>query len=169
MVQLDKVRSAVSALAKTKPLVAVFVGGTSGIGEYTIRVLAAVCANGGRARVYIVGRNAKTADVIISDCARISPHGRFVFVQARDLSLLKDVDRVCAEIVGLESREVEDGGRPKIDLLVMSQACSVFQKRKGKYVGSHGDSPRSASRISIVMLANRLSQKRKKASISSCR
>lgn len=132
MVKLDIVRAANSALPKTQPLVAVFIGGTSGICEYTFRSLVTAHANVGKGlRAYIVGRNAGAAESSISDCQKICPTGQFRFVQAEDLALLKDVDRVCLKIIEAENSEVGNGGKPRIDLLVMSQACAIFGPRKG--------------------------------------
>lgn len=136
MVRLDVVRSATSTLVNSQPLVCAFVGGTSGIGEYTIRALANNHSTEGRGlRVYIVGRNAKAAEKIISDCLGICPKANFKFVQAEDLSLLKNVDLACSKIAELEENEAREAGETsRLDMLVMSQACSVFQERKGRYI-----------------------------------
>ncbi len=56
----------------------------------------------------------------MSDCVRLCPEGQFRFVQAEDLALLKDVDRVCAEIIRIEEDENANGGTARVDLLVMS-------------------------------------------------
>lgn len=132
MVQIGVVRSCNSTLISTQPLVAVFVGGTSGIGEYTIQALAATHSDQGRGlRLYIVGRNGNAAEKTISECVRICPGGQFRFVQAKDLALLKDVDRVCNEITRIERDENTNGGTACVDLLVMSQAYLTFEKRRG--------------------------------------
>ncbi len=132
MVQIDVVRSRISTLIKSQPLVAVFVGGTSGIGEYTIRALAATHSNQGKGlRLYIVGRNANAAQKITSDCIRACPEGQFRFVQAGDLALLREVDRVCAEVMRIEQAESAHGGSARVDLLVMSQAIFSFEPRRG--------------------------------------
>src|ERR1700761_2711202 len=100
MVKLDDVQTYNAALVQSQPLVAVFFGGTSGIGHYTLRQLATAESKGGKGlRAYIVGRNEKTAETIISECSVIYPEGHFIFVKADDISLIKDVDRVCAEII----------------------------------------------------------------------
>jgi NAD(P)-dependent dehydrogenase (short-subunit alcohol dehydrogenase family) len=95
MVSLDIVKSANAALIKSQPLVAVITGGTSGIGEHTIRTLAATHGREGKGlRVYVVRRKESVAKSIISYCLNMCPAGDFCFVQAGDFSLLKDVDRV---------------------------------------------------------------------------
>lgn len=127
---LEAVRSANAALLVKRSLVAVFTGGTSGIGEFTVRALARHAAKGQGARIYIVGRNQKAADTIAADYAS-QKNVQFRFVKANDLSLLKDVDRCCEEISKLERQESKDGS-PHIDLLVMSHADLYFGgKRRG--------------------------------------
>jgi len=89
MVSLNVVRSCNAALVKSQPLVAVITGGTSGIGEHTVRTLATIHETEGRGlRVYIVGRKEAAAKAIIADCLKACPAGDFRFVQAGDLSLL---------------------------------------------------------------------------------
>ncbi|MCJ1284588.1 hypothetical protein MMC26_003921 [Xylographa opegraphella] len=134
MVQIDRVRSCNSTLVKTQPLVAVFVGGTSGIGENTIRALAAAHSDQGKGlRLYIVGRNAEAAKKIIAECVHVCPRGQFRFVQAGDLALLKDVDHVCSDITRMEEEENAKGGHGRVDLLVMSHHYFplLFQPRTG--------------------------------------
>ena len=137
MVQNDLVRASISDLVRSRPLVAVFVGGTSGIGEFTIQVLATTHGSDGKGiRVYIVGRNAAAAEKTIAECRSKCPSGEFIFVKANDLSLLSDVDRVCAEITELEEKNKADGEAPRIDILVMSQhyAPLLFEPRHGKHL-----------------------------------
>lgn len=127
---LEAVRAANASLLSKRSLVAVFPGGTSGIGEFTTRALARHAAEGQGARIYIVGRNQKSADTIAADYAS-HKNVQFRFVKADDLSLLKDVDRCCEEITRLETQESTEGG-PQIDLLVMSHADLYFGgKRRG--------------------------------------
>jgi len=131
MVQLEAVRTANAALVKARPLVGVFFGGTAGIGELTVRALATTHGATGRGlRVYIVGRNQKAADKIISECQQACPPGHFRFVQATDLSLLKEVDRVCGEITQAEEAVGANEGPPRVDFLVVSQGIlSLSPKR----------------------------------------
>lgn len=127
---LEAVRTANTALLAKRSLVAVFPGGTSGIGEFTVRALARHAAKGQGARIYIVGRNQKAADTIAADYAS-SKNVQFRFVKADDLSLIKDVDRCCEEITRLETEESKEEP-PHIDLLVMSHADLYFGgKRRG--------------------------------------
>ncbi|KAK5055118.1 hypothetical protein LTR84_012866 [Exophiala bonariae] len=122
MVNLDDVRKANSSLVQRQPLVAVFTGGTGGIGLSTLKTLAATHSSSGRGlRVYITGRNQHATEKIIADCLNICPQGDFRFIQVADLSLLRDVDRACEEIIKEEKACVTAGTAPKLDLLFMSQ------------------------------------------------
>ncbi|KIW27951.1 uncharacterized protein PV07_07645 [Cladophialophora immunda] len=128
MVNLDVVRASNTSLVQSQPLVAVFFGGTGGIGQFTLRALAAAEAKGGKGlRAYVVGRNAKAAEGILADCRGACPQGQFKFLKADDLSLISDVDRLCAEIVQLEEKESQD---PRIDYLMVSQGGMPFLPRK---------------------------------------
>ena len=118
MVHIDTIRAANTALANSQPLVAVFVGGTSGIGDYTLRALVDSHSNDGEGLcIYIVGRNQQSADKIISDCKEKCPGGEYTFIQAKDLSLITDCDKAAAEII----RHQQQSKDPRIDLLVMTQ------------------------------------------------
>lgn len=127
MVPLPIVRSVNEELVKTHPLVAVFVGGTSGIGSNTIKALARTHASSSSMqtlRVYIVARNAEIAKKLISECEEICPKGRFMFLQSGDLALIKDVDVICKELMKVEEKEGGKfmGDKARIDILVMSHA-----------------------------------------------
>ncbi|KAE9373573.1 hypothetical protein N431DRAFT_337228 [Stipitochalara longipes BDJ] len=131
MVSLEIIKSCNAALIESQPLVAVVTGGTSGIGEHTIRTLATTHGKGGKGlRIYIVGRNDAAAKAIIGDCLKICPAGDFRFMQAGDLSLLKDVDHVSAEIIKAEEAATGKGEKPKIDFLVMCHAFLAFEARQ---------------------------------------
>ena len=130
MVKLDAARIANAELVKKGPLVIVVASGTTGIGEYTIRALASEHGTAGPGlRVYIVGRNPSAGERTIAACRQLCPKGEFIFVKAADLSLLKDVDKCCAEIVQLEKKAAGDAA--KIDLLVLTQGMVLFGGRKG--------------------------------------
>ncbi|EXJ95654.1 hypothetical protein A1O1_00776 [Capronia coronata CBS 617.96] len=128
MVKIDTVRALNAALVRKQPLVAVFFGGTGGIGHYTLRALATAEANGGKGfRAYIVGRNAKAAEEIIAECRGINATGQFKYIKAEDLSLIHEVDRICADIIQMEEKEGQDA---RIDYLMVSQGGSIFLPRK---------------------------------------
>ncbi|KAI0805559.1 putative short-chain dehydrogenases/reductase [Xylaria sp. FL0064] len=95
-------------------LVAVFVGGTSGVGEYTLKAFARYAR---APKVIIVGRSQEVADRILSECRQLSPEGHFEFIRA-DVSLLKNVDDVCRQIKEKVSA---------INLLFESQGSMAFE------------------------------------------
>ncbi|CAI6099505.1 unnamed protein product [Clonostachys chloroleuca] len=97
-------------------LVAVFVGGTSGVGEYTVKAFAKYSIN---SRVYIVGRSQESADRIIQECSHVSSGSSFQFIQA-DVSALRGVDSVCDELKNKETA---------INLLFLSQGSMGFNKK----------------------------------------
>jgi NAD(P)-dependent dehydrogenase (short-subunit alcohol dehydrogenase family) len=120
MIPLPTVRASNAQLRTLRPITAVIAGATSGLGESALRALA---ANSDAPRVYIIGRSEPRATAIIADCLNICPGGTFIFLSA-DLSLLKNVDTVCAEIL-----KREEGG--KIDLLFMTHGYITFEGRRG--------------------------------------
>ena len=100
MVSLTDIQTSNSQIAITLPpgLVAVFVGGTSGIGEITLKKFARYtrqpCA-------YIVGRSQNAAERIIAECRMLNPEGEYTFIK-EDVSLMRNVDTVCNEIKSKE-------------------------------------------------------------------
>jgi NAD(P)-dependent dehydrogenase (short-subunit alcohol dehydrogenase family) len=121
MVRLADIRS---SLKEFKPksdkfkYVAIFVGGTSGIGEAAIKSFAANVSN---AQVFVIGRNREAATTIMAQSKHLSPSSHFQFIQ-QDLSLIKDVDRVCKEIA---KQAVY------VDLLFMTQGYLSSRARNG--------------------------------------
>lgn len=95
MVAITDVR-AHNATLKSLPagLVAVFVGGTSGIGLFTAREFV---RNTTTPHVYLIGRNATEASKIIEELRSINSSSQIDFIQ-KDVSLLRNVDQACAEI-----------------------------------------------------------------------
>jgi NAD(P)-dependent dehydrogenase (short-subunit alcohol dehydrogenase family) len=120
MVLLADVRTSNSALREGRPIVAVFAGATSGIGESTLKALA---FNANQPRVYIIGRNEARAAALVKECHKLCPEGVFNFLKS-DLSLLTNVDELCEKI-----KQREKGGR--LDLLFMSQGYITLEGRKG--------------------------------------
>jgi NADP-dependent 3-hydroxy acid dehydrogenase YdfG len=98
-------------------LVAVFVGGTSGVGEYTLKAFVKYALI---PRVYLVGRSQESADRIIRECTQLNSGGKFEFIKA-DISLLKNVDDVCNQ---LKSKET------KINILFETQGTMAFDKSR---------------------------------------
>ncbi|KIW04699.1 uncharacterized protein PV09_04433 [Verruconis gallopava] len=116
MVDLKAVHSSNSRIAATFPsgLVAVFVGATSGIGEYTLLEFAK-CAP--KSRIYFIGRSAEAGARIKAEVDKRNPEGSCLFIKS-DVSLIKNVDDVCREIKGKES---------SINLLFQSQGTLDFK------------------------------------------
>ncbi|KAI0468014.1 putative short-chain dehydrogenases/reductase [Xylaria cf. heliscus] len=96
MVALTDIIASNERIASALPagLVAVFVGGTSGVGEYTLKAFARYAR---APKVIIVGRSQEAADRILGECRGLNPDGHFEFIRA-DVSLLKNVDDVCRQI-----------------------------------------------------------------------
>ncbi|KAI0970329.1 hypothetical protein F4678DRAFT_136785 [Xylaria arbuscula] len=86
----------------TAPRVAVFVGGTSGIGNYTARALV---STGASVRIYLVGRKSSEARTraFIQDLHAINPKAEVIWVEG-EIALLAEVKRVCGVIKDKESR-----------------------------------------------------------------
>ncbi|KAK0129268.1 hypothetical protein ONS95_001203 [Cadophora gregata] len=92
MVALDIVHASNARLRELGPgLVALFVGGTSGIGEFTLK---AFVKHADSPRVYLIGRSESAADRIITECKGLNKDGKVDFIKA-DVSELAEVDRAC--------------------------------------------------------------------------
>ncbi|XP_014557488.1 hypothetical protein COCVIDRAFT_36969 [Bipolaris victoriae FI3] len=99
MVAISEVRSYNASLKSVLPNpVAVFVGGTSGIGLFTARELVRHTVS---PTVYLIGRNATEASKIVNELREINSASKVSFIQ-KDVSLLKNVDEVCNEIKSKE-------------------------------------------------------------------
>ncbi|KAJ5002954.1 Short-chain dehydrogenase/reductase SAT2 [Colletotrichum sp. SAR 10_66] len=106
MVNLDTVHAINRELVQSQKLVAVFTGGTGGIGPLSLKALATVVAkhNGQGLRAYLVGRNADAAEKIIKECRAIYEAGEYHYIKVEDLSLVEQVDKACADIISSEER-----------------------------------------------------------------
>ena len=103
MVNLASVRVSNAHIKLTAPLVAVLVGGTSGIGRATLLELATIASRGKGLKVYIVTRHASSQHDLI-DALRIASGDRsttFNLLEGQ-ASLLGDVHRLCDEIAQYE-------------------------------------------------------------------
>ncbi|KAL4936348.1 hypothetical protein BDV06DRAFT_205256 [Aspergillus oleicola] len=95
MVNLQAVRAHNESLKSLGPgLVAVFVGGTSGISLSTALALARHSVS---PRIYLIGRSQSAADAAIERIQSLNPDAQPMFLKA-DISLLKGVDSVCDQI-----------------------------------------------------------------------
>ena len=115
MVTLATVRAHNATLTSLAPnLVAIFVGGTSGISHYTALEL----ARSTRApKIYLIGRNATEASKITAELKSINAASTVSFIQ-KDVSLLRKVDEACAEIQARED---------KVNLLFMTAGLISLQ------------------------------------------
>ncbi|KAH6857079.1 hypothetical protein B0I37DRAFT_443651 [Chaetomium sp. MPI-CAGE-AT-0009] len=101
MVTLEQMRFSNARIPDSLPpgMVAVFAGGTSGIGEATMKLFAKHAI---RPRIYFIGRSERAAARIIGELTAINAGGQYHYMQA-DLSLLQNVDEICHEIKRHES------------------------------------------------------------------
>lgn len=120
MVALSEVQSSNGRIASTLParLVAVFVGGTSGIGEYTLKQFA---KHAREPRIYVVGRSQEAADRITAECRKTNAEGQYFFIPA-DTSLIRNVDDVCQQIRSKEKT---------VNILFLSTGTLVSNKGNG--------------------------------------
>lgn len=100
--------------------VAVFIGGTSGIGMGTLKQFA---KQANSPKIYIAGRSKSAATPLLKELESLNPTGTYIF-QETEISLLKNADEVCEEIKTKEE---------KVDLLFMSPAYITLGERNGEY------------------------------------
>ncbi len=100
MVTLTAVQASNACIPTTVPsgLVAIFVGGTSGIGEYTLKEFARVAR---KPSIYNIGRSQEASDRIAFECKKLNVNAQYTFIQA-DVSLIRSVDAVCEQIQAKE-------------------------------------------------------------------
>ncbi|KAL0569102.1 hypothetical protein V5O48_012878 [Marasmius crinis-equi] len=117
MVNLDHIHSSNASISTSLApgLIAVFVGGTSGIGEYTLKAFAKHARN---PKIYFVGRSEEAATRVVEECNKLN-EGEYVFIKS-DVSLIRNVDKVCEEIKKKEKR---------VDLLFQSQGMLDIKKQ----------------------------------------
>ncbi|KPM44133.1 hypothetical protein AK830_g2418 [Neonectria ditissima] len=105
-------------------LVAVFLGGTSGIGQATLKQFVAVTKDKSP-RVYIVGRSTEAALPLLAELRRSNPSASVEFIE-QDVSLVRNVDAAVSQIKKHES---------KADLLYLSVGFVSFHGRKDTIEG----------------------------------
>ncbi|KAK5652873.1 hypothetical protein OQA88_9539 [Cercophora sp. LCS_1] len=100
MVSLEQAQSSNARIASDLPagLVAVFLGGTAGIGKLALTAFAKKTV---KPRIYFLGRSKEKGDRIAAELKELNPDGEYSFINS-DVSLLHNVDDVCREI---KSRE----------------------------------------------------------------
>lgn len=124
----------VSELPQGRPLVVALVGATTGIGSYVAKTWATTFAkHGSKLRVYIVGRNAARAEVLLNLGRETSPGSDWHFVKVSDLSLMQEVDRVSNLIIQQEEESPFAGGPARLDALYLSQARSPLHEAKSMF------------------------------------
>lgn len=103
----------------TAPRVAVFVGGTSGIGKFTVRALVATCAS---MRIYLVGRKSseERMHAFIQELHAINSKAEVIWTEG-EVALLAETKRVCEAI---KSKE------PRVDLLFLTAGYAPFGTRR---------------------------------------
>ncbi|KAF9895113.1 hypothetical protein FE257_000015 [Aspergillus nanangensis] len=117
MVSIQRIHAHNASLKSLTPnLVAVFVGGTSGISLSTALALARHTIS---PKIYLIGRSQSAASAAIASMKQINPSAQPTFLQT-DISLLRNVDRVCREIAARE---------PKLNLLFMTPGLITLHGR----------------------------------------
>lgn len=103
----------------TAPRVAVFVGGTSGIGKFTVRALV---ATGASMRIYLVGRKSseERMHAFIQELHAINSKAELIWTEG-EVALLPETKRVCEAIKSKESR---------VDLLFLTAGYAPFGTRR---------------------------------------
>lgn len=102
----------------TGPRVAVFIGGTSGIGKFTVKALV---ATGAKVKIYLVGRKSseERMQVFIQELHAINPKAEVIWTEG-EISLLAETKRVCEIIKSKES---------SVDLLFLTAGYAPFGPR----------------------------------------
>ncbi|KAE8371875.1 hypothetical protein BDV26DRAFT_302375 [Aspergillus bertholletiae] len=117
---LQDARAWNASLKEKRPkMVAVFVGGTSGIGEHAARQLALAIKS---PTIYVIGRNEAAGNRIITELKESNPNGSYIF-KPSDISDLQSVDTVCNEITAHGAA---------IDLLFLTAGALGFSKQETK-------------------------------------
>jgi NAD(P)-dependent dehydrogenase (short-subunit alcohol dehydrogenase family) len=125
MVAYKDILSANALISESNaPQVAVFAGGTSGTGKYTVKALV---STGVPVKIYLIGRKSSESPMqdFIQELKAINPKAEIIWTEA-EISLLAETKRVCEIIKAKESR---------VDLLMLTAGYAPF---KGREVTSEG-------------------------------
>lgn len=119
MVSQSEIRTSNSRISHAHtPRVAVFVGGTAGIGK---GALEALISKETPIKVYVIGRNKEGREPFLRGLKTSNSRAEVIWLEGQ-VTLLAEVKRLCAEIKGRESR---------IDLVFMSQGFLPWNGRHG--------------------------------------
>jgi hypothetical protein len=128
MANMDTVHNINQDLVQRQSLVAVFSGGSGGIGALSLKALAATASkvDGKGLRAYIIGRSASAAQ------ETLCPKGQYHFIKIEDYALISDVDAACEELIKVETQNAAlTNERVRIDYLMLSHGGALFLPRKG--------------------------------------
>lgn len=119
-VPLPDILASNTSLLTTNPTnpIAVFVGGTAGIG---LGALQALIKHTAKPTIYIVGRSLSKLDALIAELKVSNENAVLIPVHASDLTLVHDAQRAAAEIAS----QVEH-----VDLLIMTCGYVTFTGRE---------------------------------------
>ncbi|KAJ5671183.1 short-chain dehydrogenases/reductase [Penicillium longicatenatum] len=116
---LTEVRNWNANLKTARPeLVALFVGGTSGIGRNTAIKLAGAVAT---PTIFIVGRSESAGAEVLEELKAANKNGTYSFHSA-DMSHIRNVDDLCQKL---------KSDMPALDLLFLSSGNLAFSKQEG--------------------------------------
>ena len=119
MVKLSQIKECNSRIDDaSSPRVAVFIGGTAGIGKITLDALTEL---GKDLKVYIIGRKESEGSFRSSmeELFQANPKVNLIWIEG-EVSLLSEVKRICDHIKALET---------KIDLLFLTTGYTPFTGR----------------------------------------
>jgi NADP-dependent 3-hydroxy acid dehydrogenase YdfG len=110
------------------PIMFFAVGATSGIGAATARELV---SSSTYPKLFIIGQNKTRGVALVQELQALNPRAELHFIQS-DLSLIRNVDSVCAQIIEKES---------KINLLFITMGVLNMSGRDGKHEDSNSRVP----------------------------
>jgi hypothetical protein len=134
MVNMNTVHAINKDLVQRQSLVAVFAGGSGGIGALSLKALASIIGKleGRGLRAYIIGRKAPAAREVIAECRNLYPSGQYHFIRINDYALIGDIDAACKEVIQAEAHNAALANEhARIDYLMLSHGGPIFLPRQG--------------------------------------